>query len=198
MSKKIDLILIKKLRAKTDAPIVDCKNSLEEANGDLTQAVEILRKKGITKGQEKKERVTSEGRIASYIHFGGKIGVLVEINCETDFVARTDEFKNLVKDITMHIAASNPKYIAQKDVPEEVIKKETDLYNSQSSDKPAAVIEKIAQGKLKKFYSEVCLLNQPFVKDPSKTIGGIIDEHIGKIKENIQVKRFIRYHLGEQ
>ncbi|MCK4905629.1 elongation factor Ts [bacterium] len=198
MSKKIDLILIKKLRAKTDAPIVDCKNSLEEANGDLTQAVEILRKKGITKGQEKKERVTSEGRIASYIHFGGKIGVLVEINCETDFVTRTDEFKNLVKDITMHIAASNPKYVAQKDVPEEVIKKETDLYNSQSSDKPAAIIEKIAQGKLKKFYSEVCLLNQPFVKDPSKTIGGLIDEHIGKIKENIQVKRFIRYHLGEQ
>lgn len=198
MSKKIDLILIKKLRAKTDAPIVDCKNSLEEASGDLTQAVEILRKKGITKGQEKKERVTSEGRIASYIHFGGKLGVLVEINCETDFVARTDEFKNLVKDITMHIAASNPKYVAQKDVPEEVIKKETDLYNSQSSDKPAAVIEKIVQGKLKKFYSEVCLLNQPFVKDPSKTIGGLIDEHIGKIKENIQVKRFIRYHLGEQ
>lgn len=198
MSKKIDLMLIKKLRAKTDAPIVDCKNSLEEANGDLAQAVEILRKKGITKGQEKKERVTSEGRIASYIHFGGKIGVLVEINCETDFVTRTDEFKNLVKDITMHIAASNPKYIAQKDVPEEVIKKETDLYNSQSSDKPAAIIEKIAQGKLKKFYSEVCLLNQPFVKDPSKTIGGLIDEHIGKIKENIQVKRFIRYHLGEQ
>ena len=198
MSKKIDLILIKKLRAKTDAPIVDCKNSLEEAYGDLVKAVEILRKKGITKGQEKKERVTSEGRIASYIHFGGKIGVLVEINCETDFVARTDEFKNLVKDITMHIAASNPKYVAQKDVPEEVIKKETDLYNSQSLDKPAAVIEKIAQGKLKKFYSEVCLLNQPFVKDPSKTIGGLIDEHIGKIKENIQVKRFIRYRLGEQ
>ncbi len=198
MSDKLDMTLIKKLRERTDAPIMDCKNSLEEAGGDLTKAAEILRKKGITKGQEKKDRVTSEGRIASYIHFGGKIGVLVEINCETDFVAKTEEFKNLVKDITMHIAASNPKYVSQQDIPAEVIKKETDLYASQASDKPAAVIEKIAQGKLKKFYSEVCLLNQPFIKDPNKTIGGLVDEHIGKIKENIRVKRFIRYQLGEQ
>lgn len=198
MSSKIDMELIKKLRERTDAPIMDCKTSLEEAGGDLTKAAEILRKKGITKGQAKKERVTSEGLIASYIHFGGKIGVLVEINCETDFVARTDEFKNLVKDITMHIAASNPKYVSQKDIPADVLKKETELYNSQVSGKPAAVIEKITQGKLKKFYSEVCLLNQPFIKDPNKTIGELIDEYIGKIKENIRVKRFIRYQLGEQ
>jgi len=198
MSMKIDLELVKKLRERTDAPIMDCKTSLEEAGGDLTKAVEILRKKGITKGQEKKERVTSEGRISSYIHFGGKIGVLVEINCETDFVARTEEFINLVKDITMHIAASNPRYVSSKDIPEDVLKKETELYNSQVSGKPAAVVEKITQGKLKKFYSEVCLLDQPFIKDPNKTIGELLDEHIGKIKENIRVKRFIRYQLGEQ
>lgn len=198
MSVKIDMELVKKLRQRTDAPIMDCKTSLEEAGGDLTKAAEILRKKGITKGQEKKERVTSEGRIASYIHFGGKIGVLVEINCETDFVARTEEFKNLVKDITMHIAASNPKYVSHQEIPEDVIKKETELYNSQVSGKPAAVVEKITQGKLKKFYSEVCLLEQPFIKDPNKTIGELVDEYIGKIKENIRVKRFIRYQLGEQ
>ena len=197
MSMKIDMSLVKTLRERTDAPIMDCKTALEEAGGDLTKASEILRRKGITKGQEKKDRVTSEGLIASYIHFGGKIGVLVEINCETDFVARTEEFKNLVKDITMHIAASNPKYITQEDVPEEVLKKEMDFYSSQSKDKPAAVLEKIAKGKLKKFFSEVCLLSQPFVKDPNITVGEYINAFIGKLKENVRVKRFIRYQLGE-
>lgn len=197
MSTKIDMSLIKKLRERTDAPVMDCKTALEEAGGDLTKAGEILRRKGITKGQEKKDRVTSEGLIASYIHFGGKIGVLVEINCETDFVARTEEFKNLVKDVTMHIAASNPKYITQEEVPEAVLKKETDFYNSQVKDKPAAVIEKIAKGKLKKFFSEVCLLSQPFIKDPNITVGEYINTYIGKIKENIRVKRFTRYQLGE-
>ena len=197
MSKKIDLSLVKTLREKTDAPIMDCKTALDEAGGDLKKAVEILRRKGITKGQEKRERVTSEGLIASYIHFGGKIGVLVEINCETDFVARTEEFKTLVKDITMHIAASNPRYISQEDIPEEVLNKETELYNSQVKDKPPVVVEKITKGKLKKFFSEVCLLNQPFVKDPNITIGEHINRHIGKINENIRVKRFTRYQLGE-
>ncbi len=197
MSAKIDMSLIKTLRGRTDAPIMDCKTALEETGGDLTKAAEVLRRKGITKGQEKKDRVTSEGLIASYIHFGGKIGVLVEINCETDFVARTEEFKNLVKDVTMHIAASNPKYLSQEDVPSDVLKKETDLYNSQVKDKPAAVVEKITKGKLKKFFSEVCLLSQPFIKDPNITVGEYISSYIGKIKENIRLKRFIRYQLGE-
>lgn len=197
MSKKLDMSLIKKLREMTDAPIIDCKAALEEAGGELTKAGEILRRKGIIKGQAKKERVTSEGLIASYIHFGGKIGVLVEINCETDFVARTEEFKNLVKDITMHIAASNPKYLTQEDIPEEVIKKEAELYNSQVKDKPPAVIEKITKGKLKKFYSEVCLLSQPFIKDPNITVGEYVNTYIGKINENIRVKRFVRYQLGD-
>ena len=159
--------------------------------------MEVLRRKGITKGQEKKERVTSEGLIASYIHFGGKIGVLVEINCETDFVARTEEFKILVKDVTMHIAASNPKYVSQEDVPGEIIEKEKSFYNSQSKDKPEAVKDKITKGKLNKFFSEVCLLNQPFIKDPNITVGEYINTFIGKLKENIRVKRFTRYQLGE-
>ncbi len=197
MSKKIDVSLIKKLREQTSAPVMDCKNALEEAGGDAKQALEILKRKGLAKAKEKQERVTPEGLIASYIHFGGKIGVLVEINCETDFVARTDDFKNLVKDVTMHIAASNPKYILQEDVPEEVLKKEKDFYSSQSKGKPEAVIDKITKGKLKKFFSEVCLLNQPFIKDPNITVGEYINTFIGKLKENIRVKRFTRYQLGE-
>jgi len=196
MSKKIDVSLIKKLREKTDAPVMDCKNAVEEAGGDVAQALEILKRKGLAKAKEKQERVTSEGLIASYIHFGGKIGVLVEINCETDFVARTEEFKNLVKDVTMHIAASNPKYISQDDVPEEVLAKEKDFYSSQSKGKPEAVIEKITKGKLNKFFSEMCLLNQPFIKDPNITVGEYINTFIGKLKENLRVKRFTRYQLG--
>jgi len=197
MSKKIDVSLIKKLREQTSAPVMDCKNALEEAGGDAKQALEILKRKGLAKAKEKQERVTPEGLIASYIHFGGKIGVLVEINCETDFVARTDDFKNLVKDVTMHIAASNPKYILQEDIPEETLKKEKDFYSSQVKGKPEAVIDKITKGKLKKFFSEVCLLNQPFIKDPNVTVGEHINTSIGKLKENIRVKRFTRYQLGE-
>ncbi|MEE8180174.1 MAG: translation elongation factor Ts [bacterium] len=197
MSKKIDVSLIKKLREQIDAPVMDCKSALEEADGDLTQALEILKRKGIAKTQGKKGKETPEGLIASYIHFGGKIGVLVEVNCETDFVARTDEFKNLVKDITMHITASNPAYISQEDVPKEVLEKEKDFYSSQSKGKPESVIEKITKGKLKKFFSEVCLLNQPFIKDPNITVGEHINTFIGKLKENIRVKRFTRYQLGE-
>ena len=197
MSKKIDLELVKKLRDKVDAPIMDCKSALTEAGGDLNKALEILKRKGIAKGKEKKQRITSDGLIASYIHFGGKIGVLVEINCESDFVARTDQFKELVKDITMHIAASNPKYISQEDVPKEVLEKEKSIFKSQFKDKPEAVIEKIMQGKLKSFFSEVCLLNQPFVKDPNVTIGEYINLFIGKLGENVRVKRFTRYQLGE-
>ena len=198
MSKKIDVSLIKKLREQIDAPVMHCKSALEEADGDLTQALEILKRKGIAKTQEKKGRETPEGLIASYIHFGGKIGVLVEVNCETDFVARTDEFKNLVKDITMHITASNPAYISQEDVPNKVLEKEKDFYSSQSKGKPEAIIEKITKGKLKKFFSEVCLLNQPFIKDPNITVGEHINTFIGKLKENIRVKRFTRYQLGGQ
>lgn len=197
MSKKVDLKLVKQLRDKLDAPIMDCKSALAEANGDMSKAIEILKRKGLAKGKEKQQRITSDGLIASYIHFGGKIGVLVEINCESDFVARTEEFKKLVKDLTMHIAASNPKYIAQEEVPKEVLEKEKSIYKSQFKDKPDNVVEKILKGKMKSFFSEVCLLNQPFVKDPNVTVGEYINSFIGKLGENIRVKRFIRYQLGE-
>jgi elongation factor Ts len=197
MSKKVDLKLVKQLRDKLDAPIMDCKSALAEANGDMPKAIEILKRKGLAKGKEKQQRITSEGLIASYIHFGGKIGVLVEINCESDFVARTEEFKKLVKDITMHIAASNPKYITQEEVPKEVLEKEKSIYKSQFKDKPDNVVEKILKGKMKSFFSEVCLLNQPFVKDPNVTVGEYINSFIGKLGENIRVRRFIRYQLGE-
>ena len=147
---------------------------------------------------KKSQRITKEGLIASYIHFGGKIGVLVEVNCETDFVARTEEFKELVKNITMQIAASSPKYISQEDVPSEVIDKEKQIYRSQFSNRPPQIQEKIAEGKLKKFFSEVCLMEQPFIRDPEITVKEYIKSVIGKLGENIRVKRFIRYQLGEE
>jgi elongation factor Ts len=197
MSKKIDVSLIKNLREKTDAPVMDCKSALEEASGHVKQALEILKRKGLAKTKEKKSRETPEGLIASYIHFGGKIGVLVEINCETDFVAKTDEFKTLVKDVTMHIAASNPTYLSQEEVPEAVLEKEKDFYRSQFKNKPESVIEKVTKGKLKKLFSEICLLNQPFIKDPNITVGEYINTLIAKLGENIRVKRFTRYQLGD-
>lgn len=188
--------LIKELREQTGAGIMDVKEALEEAGGDKDVAVEILRKKGLAKQAKKADRVANEGLVESYIHAGGRIGVLVEVNCETDFVARTDDFKNLVKEIALHIAAANPLYISSEDIPAEVIEKEKEIYKEQAGDKPAEVLEKMLEGKLQKYLEEVCLLNQPYVKDGDKTIGELLGEATGKMGENIQVRRFARFMLG--
>lgn len=188
--------LIKQLREQTGAGIMDVKEALEEAGGNQDTAIEILRKKGLAKQAKKADRVANEGLVESYIHAGGRIGVLVEINCETDFVARTDDFKNLVKEIALHIAASNPLYVSAEDVPAEVIEKEKEIYKEQAGDKPADVLEKMLEGKVQKYLEEVCLLSQPFVKDPNKTIGELLGEATGKMGENIQVRRFARFMLG--
>lgn len=188
--------LIKELREQTGAGIMDVKEALEEAGGDKDVAVEILRKKGLAKQAKKADRVANEGLVESYIHAGGRIGVLVEVNCETDFVARTDDFKNLVKEIALHIAAANPLYISSEDIPAEVIEKEKEIYKEQAGDKPADVLEKMLEGKLQKYLEEVCLLNQPYVKDGDKTIGELLGEATGKMGENIQVRRFARFMLG--
>ncbi len=195
---KSDIEKVKKLREKTGVGILDCKKALEEANGNIEKAIEVLRKKGIDIAEKKSQRQTEDGLIASYIHYGGKIGVLVEVNCETDFVARTDEFKELVKNITMQIAASSPRYISREDVPDKVIEKEKEIYRSQFSDRPPQVQKKIIDGKLEKFFSETCLLEQAFIKDPDITVKEYIDSTIGKLKENIRVRRFTRYQLGEE
>ncbi len=195
---KINPDQIKALREKTGAGVMDCKRALEEAGGDMEKAIEVLRRKGIEIAGKKTTRATKEGLIASYIHFGGKIGVLVEVNCETDFVARTEEFKELVKNITMQIAASNPKYIKREDIPSEVLEKEKNFYRQQYSSKPEAVREKIVEGKLSKFFSEVCLLDQPFIRNPDITVKEYIDSMIAKVGENIQIRRFTRYQLGEE
>ncbi len=190
---------VKALRDKTGAGFMDCKRALEEAGGDFEKAVEILRKKGIAVAQKKAGRETKEGRIGAYVHTGGKIGVLVEVNCETDFVARNELFQELVKNIAMQIAASNPRYISPEDVPQEVLEKEKEIYREQArkQGKPEKVIERIVEGKLKKFYEEVCLLEQPFIRDPDKKVKDYITEVIAKLKENIVVSRFVRYQVGE-
>jgi len=198
MSEKISAVLIKELREKTNAPIMDCKRALVETKGNLAKAEDALRRKGLLIAAKRQGRETLEGVIASYIHFGGKIGVLVEVNCETDFVARSEEFKSLVKDITMHIAASNPTYISADDISPKVLEKEKDFYCSQFKDKPPKVADKIVEGKLQKFFSEVCLLNQPFIRDPDVSIGAHLNSFIGKLGENVRVRRFIRYQVGEK
>jgi len=191
--------LIKELREKTGAGVMDCKKALISANGDIEKAVEILRKEGIAVVEKKGARVAKEGRIESYIHPGNKIGVLVEVNCETDFVARTDEFKTLTKEIAMHIAASSPRYISVNDVPQDVLEKEKEIYATQARNegKPEHVIDRIVQGKIEKFYQEVCLLEQPWVRDPEKRIKDIINEAIARLGENIIVRRFVRFELGK-
>src|SRR5205807_638950 len=190
---------VKELREKTGAPMMDCKQALTEAKGDMEQAVVILRKRGTAVAQKKAARVTSEGSVASYIHAGGKIGVLVEVNCESDFVARTDDFKDLIKDIAMHIAASDPKFVRKEDVTPEAYEKEKDIYRAQaaSSGKPANVVERIVEGKMAKFYEEVCLMDQPFVKEPGISIHQLIASKIGKLGENISVRRFARFKVGD-
>ena len=190
---------VKELREKTNAPMMDCKNALTESKGDMEAAIIVLRKKGVATAAKKAARVTSEGSVASYIHAGGKIGVLVEVNCESDFVARTDDFKTLVHDIAMHIAASDPKFIRKEDVTAEGYEKEKDIYRAQAAQtgKPAPVIEKIVEGKMTKFYEEVCLYEQPFIKDQTMTVSQLIATVIGKLGENLSVKRFARFKVGD-
>jgi len=190
---------VKELRQKTGAPMMDCKQALEEAKGDLEQAIVHLRKKGVATAAKKATRVTSEGSVASYIHAGGKIGVLVEINCESDFVARTDDFKDLVHDIAMHIAASDPKYIRREDVTPEAYEREKEIYREQAkaTGKPQNVVEKIVEGKMGKFYEEVCLYDQPFIKEQTITISQLIASKIGKLGENVSVRRFARFKVGD-
>ncbi|MBA3632210.1 MAG: translation elongation factor Ts [Acidobacteria bacterium] len=194
---------VKSLREKTGAGMVDCKNALVEADGNVEQAVEILRKKGMATAGKKAGRVTAEGAVGSYIHMGGKVGVLVEINCESDFVARGEEFQQLVKDVAMHVAASDPRYLRREDVPADVLDKEREIETEKlkaepkNANKPAEVLEKIIVGKVGKYYEENVLLDQPFVKDPSKTVGELVAEKIASIKENITVRRFTRYKMGE-
>jgi len=190
---------VKELREKTGAPMMDCKQALTEAKGNLEDAVVILRKKGVSVAAKKATRVTSEGSVAQYIHAGGKIGVLVEVNCESDFVARTDDFKELTHDIAMHIAASDPKYVRKEDVTEADFKREKEIYLDQAikSGKPAHIAEKMVAGKMEKFYEEVCLLEQPFIKDQTMNISQLIAAKVGKLGENIAVRRFARFKVGE-
>jgi len=190
---------VKELRDKTNAPMMDCKQALTEAKGDIEAAIVVLRKKGVATAAKKATRATSEGSVASYIHAGGKIGVLVEVNCESDFVARTDDFKQLVHDVAMHIAATDPRYIRKEDVTPEAFEKEKDIYRAQAAatGKPAAVVEKIVEGKMAKFYEEVCLLEQPFIKDQTMTVHQLIASVVGKLGENISVKRYARFKVGD-
>ncbi len=192
--------MVKKLRDMTGAGMMDCKKALQEAGGDFDKAVKILRERGLAKAAKKAGRAANEGMIHAYIHGGGRIGVMVEVNCETDFVARTDEFKNLVNDIALHIAAFAPRWVKREDVPEEVIEQEKEIYRKQAlaEGKPEHVVEKIVEGKLKNFYKENVLLEQPFVKDEDKTVEDVIKEAIAKIGENIVVRRFVRWELGEE
>ena len=191
--------MVKDLREKTGAGIMDCKRALADAGGDMEKAFDILRQKGLSIAAKKVSRETKEGIIGSYIHAGGKIGVLVEVNCETDFVARNSEFQGLVKDIAMQIAWSNPPYLRREDVPVPIIEKEREIYIAQAREtgKPEHVIEKISEGKIEKFFNDSCLLEQPFIKDSSVTIDDAIRQKIAKIGENISVKRFVRYQVGE-
>jgi elongation factor Ts len=190
---------VKELREKTGAPMMDCKNALTEAKGDSEQAIILLRKKGVSVAAKKATRATSEGSVGHYIHAGGKIGVLVEVNCESDFVARTEDFKELVHDISMHIAASDPKFVRKEDVTPEDYAREKDIYLAKAiaSGKPANIAEKMVAGMMEKFYEEVCLLEQPFIKDQTMSISQLIAAKIGKLGENIAVRRFARFKVGD-
>ena len=191
--------LVNELRQKTGAGMMDCKKALEESAGDLEKAVEVLRKKGLSAAAKKAGRIATEGAIGSYIHMGGKIGVLLEINCETDFVSQNDIFQALVKDISLHIAANKPQYVLPEEIPADVLAKEKEIARDQAlqSGKPAAVADKIVEGKILKYYDEVCLMNQAYLKDPEKKVSTIIQEMVAKIGENIKVRRFVRWELGE-
>jgi len=199
MGNKAGLETIKKLRQMTSAGMTDCQKALVEADGNIDEAVAILRKKGAALASKKAARATQQGRIEAYIHLGGKLGVLVEVNCETDFVAKNEEFKKFTKDIAMQIAASAPAYVKREDVPADVVEKEKEIFASQiDSKKPKNVVEKIIEGKLDKFYAAVCLLEQPFIKDDKITIKDYLTQQIGKIGENMSINRFTRFAVGEE
>jgi elongation factor Ts len=195
----IDAAMVKQLREKTGAGMMDCKNALSEVEGDVEKAIELLRKKGLATAQKRAGRALSEGLIQSYIHMTGKLGVLVEVNCETDFVAKNEDFQEFTKNIAMHIAATNPLGITPEDISQEIIDKEKEIYRAQALDmgKPENVVDKIVEGKLNKFYEESCLLNQPYVRDTDISIADLLNQMIAKIGENISIKRFIRYQIGE-
>jgi elongation factor Ts len=193
----IDPQVVKQLREKTNAGMMDCKRALEEAGGDFDKAETILRTKGIASASKKASRATKEGIVASYIHLQGKVGVLVEVNCETDFVAKNENFRSFVKDITLHIAAAHPLYVSREDVPGKLIEAEREIYKAQVKGKPANVTEKIVDGKLDKFYSTVCLLEQGFIKNPDVTIKDLLSSKIAELGENIIIRRFTRYLVGE-
>jgi elongation factor Ts len=196
---EITAAMVKKLRDLTGAGMMECKAALTEANGNIEEATTILRKRGLAQATKKAGRTTNEGLIGSYIHMGGKIGVLVEMNCESDFVARTEDFQSLAREIAMHIAAASPQYVRREDVPPDVLDRERDIYRAQMKDqnKPAQVIDKIVDGKLNSFYEQVCLLDQPSVRDPKVTIGQLVQSAIAKLGENIAIPRFVRFKLGE-
>ena len=196
---EINAAIVKQLREKTGAGMMDCKKALVEVEGDMEKAIAFLRKKGLATAQKRAGREMSEGMIQSYIHMTGKLGVLVEVNCETDFVAKNEDFKEFAKNIAMHIAASNPLGIKPEDIPEKIIENEKSIYRAQALEmgKPENILDKIVEGKLKKFYQENCLLNQPFVRDPDISVADLMNDLIAKIGENITIKRFIRYQIGE-
>jgi elongation factor Ts len=197
MAEEISAKIVMALREKTNAGMMDCKKALKEAEGDLEKAETILRKKGITKAETKGDRQTKEGIISSYIHMAGRIGVLIEVNCETDFVARNEIFQAFVKDISLHIAASNPKFIGREEIPADLISKEREIAAEQVKGKPEAIVEKIVQGKIDKIFAEQCLLEQAFIKNPDITIGDFVKSKIAELGENLVVRRFVRYAVGE-
>jgi elongation factor Ts len=190
---------VRTLREKTGVGLMDCKEALKVSNGDMDKAVDHLREKGLAKAQKRVGRAATEGTISAYIHMGGKIATMVEVNCETDFVAKTDQFQAFAKDVAMQVTAANPSYVRREDVPEEVKEKEKEIYRKQAkeSGKPDKILDKIAEGKLEKFYQEVCLMEQPFIKNPDVTIKGLLEDLISKMGENILVRRFVRFQLGE-
>ncbi|MDR1665968.1 MAG: elongation factor Ts [Puniceicoccales bacterium] len=196
MSVLVDAKLVSDLRRQTGAGLVDCKRALTECEGHLEEAVTWLKKKGMASAAKKSGREACQGLVHSYLHFGGKLGVLVEVNCETDFVARNEEFRQLVADLAMHIAASAPLYVSRSEIPEEVVRKEREIAEAQCEGKPAVAVTKIVEGKLSKWYGEVCLMDQAFVKDSRQTVGDLVVAKIAKIGENIVVRRFVRYQIG--
>ncbi|MCM8829468.1 MAG: elongation factor Ts [Candidatus Omnitrophica bacterium] len=194
---KVDIEIVKKIREKTSASVIECKKALEEAEGDAEKALEILKKRGLLISQKKAHRETKEGLIGAYIHTNGKVGVLIEVNTESDFVARNEEFKELVKNLTLQIAASDPKWVDKESVPQDILEQEKQMYREQFKDKPPAVIEKIVEGKMEEFYKANVLLEQPFIKDENITVKEYINSKIAKLGENIRVRRFVKYELGE-
>ncbi len=194
----ISAVQVKELREKSGAGIMDCKEALQETGGQVEAAMEVLRKKGLSKAARRAGRATGEGQVGSYIHAGGKIGVLIEVNCETDFVAKTEVFQGLVKDLAMHVAATNPLYVSRDQVPEEVVEKEREIFESQAREegKPEKVLDRIVEGRVGKYFEEICLLEQPFIRNTDQTVQERISETIAQLGENVVVRRFARYHVG--